>query len=185
VLADPIFRVGRPTEVIPQASFDSMGVVDDVELCVRLEYERLVRVVAVATGSVPAAQDAVQEAFARALERAARGGEFTHLAGWIVTVALNVARSGRRRARVEARAGHRSSPPDDRVDVEMLVDLDRAVRALPQRQRETVVLYYLLDLDVSTVAELLGVSPGTVKTALARARDKLAVALTDREGDPT
>jgi RNA polymerase sigma-70 factor (ECF subfamily) len=162
-----------------------MGVLDDVEACVRLESERLVRVVAVATGSVPAAQDAVQGAFARALERAARGGEFTHLAGWVVTVALNLARSGRRRARVEARAGGHLLAPNDRLDVETLVDLDRAVRALPQRQREAVVLYYLLDLDVATVAELLGVSPGTVKTALARGREKLAVALTDREADAT
>jgi DNA-directed RNA polymerase specialized sigma24 family protein len=67
-----------------------MGVVDEVEACVRLEYERLVRVVAVATGSVPAAQDAVRAALVRALERASRGGEFTHLAGWVVTVALSL-----------------------------------------------------------------------------------------------
>jgi RNA polymerase sigma-70 factor (ECF subfamily) len=162
-----------------------MGAVDEVEACVRLDYERLVRVLAVATGSVPAAQDAVQEAFARAWERASRGGEFTHLSGWVVTVALNLVRGGRRRARAEVRASGRLVAPNDRLDVETLVDLDRAVRALPQRQREAVVLYYLLDLDVGTVAELLGVSAGTVKTALARGREKLAVALTDWEADAT
>lgn len=162
-----------------------MGSVDEVEACARLEYERLVRVVAVATGSVPAAEDAVQEAFARAWERASRGVEFTHLAGWVVTVALNLARSGRRRGRAEARARIRETFDLVAPDVDALLDLDRAVRALPGRQREAVVLHYLLDLDVATVADLLQVSTGTVKTALSRAREKLLIALTDREGHRT
>jgi RNA polymerase sigma-70 factor (ECF subfamily) len=162
-----------------------MAAADDVEACVRLEYERLVQVVAVATGSVADAQDAVQEAFARAWERAVRGGDFTHLSGWVVTVALNVVRGGRRRAGIEAKSRGHVAWTVDQLDVETLVDLDHAVRTLPGRQRDVVVLYYLLDLDVATVAELLGVSPGTVKTALSRAREKLAHALRDREGDPS
>jgi DNA-directed RNA polymerase specialized sigma24 family protein len=46
-----------------------------------------------------------------------------------------------------------------------------------------VVLFYLLDLDVATVAGLLGISEGTVKTALSRARQKLAVLLDGRTED--
>jgi DNA-directed RNA polymerase specialized sigma24 family protein len=46
-------------------------------------------------------------------------------------------------------------------------------------------LHYLLDLDVATTAAVLEVSPGTVKTALSRAREKLAAALRERESDRT
>jgi RNA polymerase sigma-70 factor (ECF subfamily) len=57
------------------------------------------------------------------------------------------------------------------------VDLARALHDLPGRQREVVVLYYLLDLPVGEVAELLGLSAGGVKHALFRARRSLASAL--------
>jgi len=154
-----------------------MTTVDDVEACVRAQHDRLVRAVAVVTGSVAGAEDAVQEAFARAWTRADRGDDFTHLAGWVATVALNVARNDRRHRKVAERKLPELVTSPTELDVDARVDLQRAVLALPDRQREVVVLYYLLDLDVATVAELLGVSDGTVKTALARARDKLAVAL--------
>ncbi len=56
-----------------------------------------------------------------------------------------------------------------------------AVDDLPWRQRDVVCLYYFLDLDVATVAELLDVSQGTVKTALSRARTRLAANLVELE----
>lgn len=167
------------------ATMGEVGSTGAVEACLRSEFERLVQIVAVVTGSVPAAQDAVLEAFARAWEREAKGGDFVHLAGWVITAALNLARSGRRRAKVERRARPElASGPTSDPDVAALVDLERAVAALPGRQREAVILHYLLDLDVATVAALLGVSDGTIKTALSRGRAKLAETLTDREADP-
>jgi RNA polymerase sigma-70 factor, ECF subfamily len=158
---------------------------DEFEACVREEYSRLVQVLAVATGSRAVAEDSVQEAFARAWERSVRGYEFSSLAGWVATVALNHARSGwRRRAsereiarRLTVEVEIRRSEPD-RTLVTVLRD---AVAGLPGRQRDAVVLYYLLDLDVATVAAVLGVSIGTVKSALARAREKLVVLLVVHE----
>ena len=98
-----------------------------------------------------------------------------------MAVALNIARSGRRREGTAARARRLIAVASaDLPDLAELVDLDRAVARLPKRQREAVVLYYLLDLDVSTVAQLLDVSDGTIKTALSRARAKLAEALAGR-----
>jgi RNA polymerase sigma factor (sigma-70 family) len=61
------------------------------------------------------------------------------------------------------------------------MDVGRAVSGLPLRQRQAVVLHYYLDLDVAETARTLGVSPGTVKTALHRARRTLAGRL--READ--
>lgn len=158
----------------------------ELERCVREEYPRLVRVVSLVTGSTPIAEDAVQEALARAWERASRGERFTHLPGWVVTVALNQARSGHRRTASErevrrrlAASSNGSSPPPGEAPAAVRA----AITELPRRQRDVVVLFYLLDLDVAGTAELLGVSTGTVKTALARARSRLAVLLDDWEVD--
>jgi RNA polymerase sigma-70 factor (ECF subfamily) len=161
-----------------------MAVEGEIEHCIGAEYERLVGVVSVVTGSVPLAEEAVQEAFARAWERAHRGHRFDHLAGWVATVALNQARSGRRRVRTEQRTVERLSwarraEPDSALEIEIVVR--SAVDGLARRQRDAVVLYYLLDVDVMTVARLLRVSEGTVKTALARARVKLAEVLGEQE----
>ena len=48
-----------------------------------------------------------------------------------------------------------------------------ALRRLPARQREAVVLRVLLDLDVETTAKQLGVAPGTVRAHLSRAMTAL------------
>jgi len=158
-----------------------MPVQGEIEDCYRSEYRRLVGVVAVVTGSTALAEESVQEAFARALVRSRTGRPFVHLGAWIVTVALNHARSGWRSARSERRgldrlAGSERVAVPDQTEALMLRD---AVRGLARRQRDAVVLYYLLDMKVEDVAQALGVSEGTVKTALSRARVRLAEALSD------
>jgi len=158
-----------------------------VESCIRDEYDRLVRAVAGVCESVALAEEVVQEAFARAWEREQRGESFDHLAGWVATVALNLARSGRRRRKAERRAIDRVEAQPQVGDPEGWSSVAGVVReavdGLPRRQRDVVCLYYLLDLDVATVAELLDVSQGTVKTALSRARTRLAAELVELEVD--
>lgn len=138
-----------------------MVVDGELELFIRQEYERLVAAVSVVTASPQLAEEAVQEALARAWERMDRGQHFEHLAGWVATVALNQARSGRRRRASERLAverldAGRSGYSDNGLGTEHGVDTGMVVRSavegLARRQREAVVLYYLLDVDVATVA---------------------------------
>jgi RNA polymerase sigma-70 factor (ECF subfamily) len=63
------------------------------------------------------------------------------------------------------------------------VDVRAALETLPKQQRQICVLHYLLDQSVDTIAEGLGVSSGTVKTQLHRARQALAARLTGGELD--
>ena len=53
-------------------------------------------------------------------------------------------------------------------------DVHAAVLALPRRQREVVVLHYLLDEDTPTIASICGISEGAVRNALFHARAALA-----------
>jgi len=121
----------------------------------------------------------VQEGVARAWERSERGADIASLPAWVTTVSLNLARSRRRRMAAERRARARlgtgehspSHSPEDRMDV------TRALAALPRRQREATVLRYYLGMDVKEVADVLGMSEGSAKTTLFRARRALSLAL--------
>jgi RNA polymerase sigma-70 factor (ECF subfamily) len=68
------------------------------------DYQRLVAALRFVTGDQDLAQDAVDEACARAVERLGRGHEIEVLGAWIRVVARNVARGRLRRLKVELRA---------------------------------------------------------------------------------
>jgi RNA polymerase sigma-70 factor (ECF subfamily) len=114
------------------------------------------------------AQDATQEAFARAFERWGRLRDRPWVGGWVTSTAVNAARRSLRRqpAPSEARQG-------DVVDVDEGLDLWRLVRSLPLRQQQAVILRYRLDLSVDQVAATMACDAGTVRNHLARARAKL------------
>lgn len=151
------------------------------------QYPRLVAAVALVAGSRAAAEDAVQEALARAWERSQRGEQIESLGAWATRVAMNLSKSRLRRIRAEARARERIVATASARSVAALggerVDVERALAALPGRQREAVVLRYYLGFDVAEVAEALGVHEGTAKTTLFRARRTLATALADHKDE--
>jgi RNA polymerase sigma-70 factor, ECF subfamily len=153
--------------------------VDEVALreFLHTSYPRLVAAVALVCGSRPAAEDAVQEALLRAWERSEKGEEIESLDGWVRTVALNLARSGLRRLRAEARARSRMRGAASDEPSANHVDLEQALSTLSRRQREAVVLRYYLQLDTREVAAALQINEGTVKSTLFRARAMLANAL--------
>jgi RNA polymerase sigma-70 factor (sigma-E family) len=67
--------------------------------------------------------------------------------------------------------------PAAAVDHDAVLDLRAAVAALPARQRATLVLRFYCDLNVDQCAEILGCSPGTVKSHTSRALDAVRRAL--------
>jgi RNA polymerase sigma-70 factor, ECF subfamily len=154
------------------------------------DFARVVAGLAVVCGSKAVAEDVVQEALARAWEQEMEGQRVDSLAAWIRTVALNLARSRRRRLLVEVRARQRlqraletaqgSGGALDMADRQL--DLVRSINRLPQRQREVVALTYFMDLDGREVAQSLGMSEGGVRALLFRARKNLASALEHRNG---
>ena len=147
------------------------------------DYVRLVRAVALFSGTLDGAEDAVQEALARALEQSRKGRPIDCLEAWVVTTAFNHVRSRFRRG---ARSRERSEGPDCPVPSEpdtealgsQLLDLRAAVRSLPMRQREAVVMHYYLDQSISSVGEALGIGESAVKNALHKARGTLLATLT-------
>ncbi len=154
----------------------------DIDGFLERDYDRVVRSVALACGDHPLAREAVDEAVTRAIDRHSHGRPIDNLPGWITVVAIHWANRWFRRRRVEAGALAQLAPLQ-RASIDgpdgTHIDVARAVARLPLRQRESVVLHYLHDISIDQIAELLGVSQGTVKSALSRARHTLAAALSD------
>lgn len=134
--------------------------------------EPLRRAVALATGDVMTAGEAVDEAMTRALARWDRIGSYDTPAGWVYRVALNWSRGlFRKRKRelltaIDADGARSDSLPD--------VDLIAAVERLSIRHRAVVIARFYLDWSTAEVAAALDVAEGTVKSRLSRALDQLA-----------
>jgi RNA polymerase sigma factor (sigma-70 family) len=177
----PTIGDDRRTRATTQSRDRREAGLDDAEIrgFLARDYPRVVNAVALASGSYPAAEDAVQEALVRAWMRSERGEHIESLPAWVAAVALNQTRSGWRRAIAERRAqrwmpravGPMAEPSGDHLDVA------RALEALPRRQREVAVLRYLIEMSTAEVAAALGIGEGTVKSSLARARTHLTEVL--------
>lgn len=138
----------------------------------RSEYSSVYRAVSIAMGDSEEARDATQEAFRRAFVRWRRLSRHDWAGGWAMTTALNI---GRRMQRHDARETPTDIPdqPIPPSALEDQVDLLDAVRTLPFRQRQAIVLFYLADLPLPVIADFMRISEGAVKAHLAQARTSL------------
>lgn len=148
----------------------------DLDAFVASEYPRVVAAVGLITGNRQDAADAVQDAIVGYLA-APPHRDIRNLAAWITVVASNRMRDRQRSSAAEARALERIGVGDDAAADELTaldIDVAAAMKDLPPQQREVCALHYLLDQSITTIAEGLGVSEGTIKTQLHRARKRLA-----------
>jgi RNA polymerase sigma-70 factor (ECF subfamily) len=143
-------------------------------------FNRLVGQLTLVTGDLHMAEDVIQEAFARASVRWTRLRDYDLPEVWVRRVALRLAANHARQARRRAAALLRLGPPPliPPASTDALA-VDAALRTLPVRYRQIVVLHYLLGLSVEEVARELAIPVGTVKSGLFRARRALARKLSD------
>ena len=162
--------------------------VDRVQEVYATSYRRLVGQLTGVTGDPVEAEDAVMEAFARAVNSPRSFLAADNPEAWLRTVAVNVTRTRWRRARFFRDVSHRlvadgshayADLPEDRLA------LLAALRRLPAAQREAIALHHLADLPVHEVAEAVGAPVGTVKARLARGRTALAALLSESSTAPT
>jgi len=119
--------------------------------------------------------DVVQEALVRAWRRRAT---YRHERGTVSTWLLAIVAGCARRSRVRAPRDRpveaaRAKETVTTADPDRDIDLERALRGLPRRERLAVALYYFLDLDTAETAAVMGCSTGTVKATLHHARARL------------
>ena len=149
----------------------------DVDALVRSLYlehaASLVRMARLFVDDRNAAEDLVQEAFIRLARHAHRIEDPAKSAAYLRSIVLNLARDHNRRGLVSLR--HRSPADEEQSTAEdevLLRDDQRhvieALRELPLRQRDCVVLRYYFESGIQEIAATLGISQNSVKTHLKR-----------------
>lgn len=121
-------------------------------------------------GDDDVAHEATQEAFARAFARWRRVRRAESPEGWVTTTALNLTK---RHFRDRSRAAETTPSPSSPDATGERLDMLAALRSLPERQRQAIVLHYIVDLPVHSVAEAMDVSDGAVKAHLYKGRAAL------------
>lgn len=158
-----------------------------IEHVYAVRYRTLCRMATTVTGNADSARDAVQEGFARALARAEHFRHDGSLEGWLWRIVF--------RAALDSRGDRLRVAPgiDEAADQELPLwapelphpdrdpELTAALRTLAPRQRLVVFLRFFCDLPHAEIAELTGISLGTVSATLAHAKASLARHLGPRE----
>jgi RNA polymerase sigma-70 factor (sigma-E family) len=164
-LGQPFGQVGRYSGVTPPADF-----VERFRELFGVAYRSAFAIL----GNREDAEDCAQDALARLLDRWQRIGPDAAVP-WVARVSQNAAID---RWRKQQRALNRlpARSPDSTARVQR-TDLVRALRELPPRQREAVVLRHVCDLSEQQAASAMDCSIGTVKSATARGLERLRARL--------
>lgn len=137
------------------------------------------------------AEDIVQEAFVRLWRRASTwdADGTAQMSTWLGRVAANLAIDARRRAARTQTMPEGYDPADDTpgVDARMIRDerlsaLDQALAALPERQRQAVVLRHIEGYSNPDIAAMMDVGVEAVESLTARGKRRLAELMRTEDG---
>ena len=165
---------------------------EDIAAQFRARHLELVQLAALLLGDRAAAEDVVQDVFARVWEGRHRLAAAGFTAPYFYRAVVNGCRSVHRRRQVTSRFGTTAEAsllaepgacPEEAV---LRADEDqrvlRALAALPRRQREALILRYYQRLSEAEIAAAMAISPGTVKSTTARGLAALGRRLRQEEG---
>ena len=151
----------------------------NIEAVYRNDAARLVGLAEWIVGSRAVAEELVQDAFAKVVERPPRLEDPHALSAYVRSAVVNGCRSKircvvleRKHKRTESETYEDPDRPNEQIRL--------AVHGLPMRQRQVVVLRFYEDLTVDQIAATLNIGSGSVKTHLHRALSKLGNTLDER-----
>lgn len=137
-------------------------------------FHRVVHAVALARVSAHDARDLVQDVFADAWAKLPAVRDPAAFPGWLLAMTRNKATDHARRARPRDEAGDLAVQPPPRAEAAAAL---RAIRALPDTYRETLIMRLVEGLTGPEIAERTGMTPDSVRVHLHRGlrllRDRL------------
>ena len=132
--------------------------------------DHLLRLCTLYLGDRSQAEDAVQDAFLRCLEKAPDFESPAHARAWLLRVTVNGCKSRLRapwrRRTAPLRDAYPAAAPEEGTLLE-------AMQALPARDRAVLHLYYYEGYQTAEIAALTGLREGSVRSRLTRARTRL------------
>jgi RNA polymerase sigma-70 factor (sigma-E family) len=170
----------------PQAQVPGWSADEALEVLYAAHWRQLVRLAVLLVHDVGTAEEVVQECFVAVHRRWNHLNDPDKALAYLRQSVVNRSRSHLRHLAVVRRHAERqplqelvSGPDATASDQDRRATVLAALRGLPRRQREVLVLRYYLDLSEAEIAETLGISRGAVKSHASRG----AVALRAQLGD--
>jgi RNA polymerase sigma factor (sigma-70 family) len=177
VLAQSERKTSEPTGLAQRVA---RGDCEAFETLVALYQPRVTRLAHRLLGWSGDVDDVVQDVFVAVLRHARSYRQEASLWTWLTTITVNACRSHARRRDVVRRLSciFISKPNAPAADATAMEDeaareVRAAVAALPARDREVIVLFYLEHRSVAEIGRLLGASGNAIDVRLHRARAKL------------
>ena len=152
------------------------------EWFVREHYPRIYRLLYHLTRNADVAQDLTQQTFVKAWQAVASFRNHSLISTWLYRIAWNEFLHWQRDTKETTSLSAIEWLPDTpQSDTLLSMDIAKALSQLTEELRGVFLLYYVQDLGVSEIAEVIGIPSGTVKSRLFTARQRLRELL--REGD--
>ncbi len=147
-----------------------------------MHYRALVRLAALLVRDIPTAEEVVQDAFVAMYKGWQRLRDPDKALAYLRQAVVNRSRSVLRHRTVVDKNLQQAPPDMPSAEHGALTLLERsavvsALRGLPDRQRQAIVLRYYADLSVAEIADAMKISSGAVKSHLARGTAALRAAL--------
>jgi RNA polymerase sigma factor (sigma-70 family) len=179
--------VGRPLDDSQLVARARRGDVGAYEELVHAYQGIALRTAYLLAGNAADAEEAAQDAFVKAYRAMWRFRPGSPFKPWLLRIVANEARNRRRSAGRRAALALRvtqepsgeaaPSPEADLLAGERRAELAAALDRLAEHDREALACRYLLDLSEAETAAALGIRPGTVKSRLSRALERLRTEL--------
>jgi RNA polymerase sigma-70 factor (sigma-E family) len=146
------------------------------------QYRALVRLALLLVHDVQTAEEVVQDAFVAMHTGWRRLRDTEKALSYLRQAVVNKSRSVLRHRTVVDRNAPKPAPDEPSAEQGAIALLERsaviaALRELPDRQREAIVLRYYADLSEAQIAEAMGISRGAVKSHTARGMSSLRASL--------
>lgn len=145
---------------------------DSIEQIMKTYGNMLYRICLATTGNESDAEDAVQETMLKYIRKTPRFADSEHEKAWLIRVAVNKCRDI-----IRYRKRH---PIADMEEAENLTDFKEesgildVLKALPEKYRTVLELYYVEEYNTSEIAEIIGKTTSAVKMRLQKGRKLLA-----------
>ncbi len=179
VLADAVLPDAFPVSDAARAQWSGDLAVTELY---SLHYRALVRLAALLVRDTPTAEEVVQDSFVAMHGGWQRLRDAEKALAYLRQAVVNRSRSVLRHRTVVDKNLQKAPPDMPSAEHGALVLLERsavvaALRGLPERQREAIVLRYYADLSEAEIATAMGISRGAVKSHTARGMTALRAAL--------
>ncbi|HWG02908.1 MAG TPA: SigE family RNA polymerase sigma factor [Trebonia sp.] len=168
--ADPVAPAASPPRGATAGSWEAHEVVTEIY---QTDYKRLVRLALLLVHDVPTAEEVVQDAFEAMHKASCRLRETEKALAYLRQSVVNKSRSVLRHRTVVDKNAPKPAPDMPSAEFGAIAAIERsevirALRTLPDRQKEALVLRYYADLSEADIAATMGISRGAVKSHTAR-----------------